>query len=160
MASRGYSPVAVPWLLIAVASLVTQYGLQSAWAGSAVVAHGLNCPLAYEILFPSQDRAHVPCIGRWIPNHRITREVPGCSCRNIFGRIFCPGLCKTISIPRLLFVLSSGALFHLIWDVFAFCYCCMSLILILLIYLYLFSVLLAKIQGREILTSYLGNSLL
>ena len=63
MASRGYSPVAVPWLLIAVASLVTQYGLQSAWAGSAVVAHGLNCPLAYEILVPKPGSS--PCPLHW-----------------------------------------------------------------------------------------------
>ena len=25
----------------------------------------------------ARDRTHVPCIGRWIPNHCVTREAPG-----------------------------------------------------------------------------------
>ena len=41
VASRGYSMVAVCWLLIAVASLVAEHGILGAQA-SAVVLHGLS----------------------------------------------------------------------------------------------------------------------
>ena len=41
VASRGYSMVAVWWLLIAVTSLVAEHGLLGAQA-SAVVVHGLS----------------------------------------------------------------------------------------------------------------------
>ena len=44
--SGGCSPVAGLGLLIAVASLVAEHGLWS----SGVVAHGLSCPAAWEIL--------------------------------------------------------------------------------------------------------------
>ena len=43
-ASGGYSPVAVQGLLIVVASLVAEHGLQA--RGSVVVVHGLSCPVA------------------------------------------------------------------------------------------------------------------
>ena len=43
-ASRGCSLVAVPRLLIVVASPVVEHGLYS--AGSAVVVHRLSCPVA------------------------------------------------------------------------------------------------------------------
>ena len=52
-ASRGYSLVAVPGLLIVVASLVAELGLQGAWASVAVV-HGLSCPVACGI-FPDWE---------------------------------------------------------------------------------------------------------
>ena len=39
-----------------------------------MVACGFSCPLACGI-FPDQDQTHVPCIGRRIFNHWITREV-------------------------------------------------------------------------------------
>ena len=45
-ATKGYSLVAVFRLPIAVASLVPGHGLQR--PGSAVVAHGVSCPLACE----------------------------------------------------------------------------------------------------------------
>ena len=42
-----------------------------------VVASGLSCPKACGILVsPTRDRTHVLCIGRWILNHRTTREGP------------------------------------------------------------------------------------
>ena len=44
-ALRGYSLVVVSGLLIEVVSLVTQHGLQSAWA-SIVAAHWLCCSVA------------------------------------------------------------------------------------------------------------------
>ena len=59
----GYSLVAVPGLLITLASLVEEHGLQGAQAsavvapglqstGSVVVVHGLRCPAACGILVP------------------------------------------------------------------------------------------------------------
>ena len=30
----------------------------------------------WDISSPTRDRSHVPCIGRWIPNHWATMEVP------------------------------------------------------------------------------------
>ena len=90
---RGILFIAVRWLLIAVASLVAEHGLQAhglqqLWhagsvvvarrlqsAGSVVMAHGLSCSAACEI-FPDQGSTCVPCIGRRILNHCATREVP------------------------------------------------------------------------------------
>ena len=65
---RSYS-VAVQGLLITVASLVVEQGLQS--TGSGVVEHELSCPAACEV-FP-RDQSHVPCIARWILNQWTTR---------------------------------------------------------------------------------------
>ena len=64
--SGGYSLIAVHGLLIVVASLVGELGLQDGQA-SAVLLH-VESPW-------SRDRTHVPCIGRQILNHWTTREV-------------------------------------------------------------------------------------
>ena len=69
--SRGYSLAAVIGLLIVVASLVVEHGLEH--AGSVVVAHGLSCSEASW----TRDQVGIPCIGRWILNHCTTREAPG-----------------------------------------------------------------------------------
>ena len=37
--------------------------------GSRVVAHVLSGPATCGLLVPRQDRAHVPCIRRWILDH-------------------------------------------------------------------------------------------
>ena len=82
MTSRGYSLVLVQ-LLIAVASLVAEYGLQGARAsvsvacglsscswqdtGSVIMAHGLSSP---------RDRTGVLCIARQILNHWTTSGNP------------------------------------------------------------------------------------
>ena len=42
-------------------------------ASSVLVAHGISCPEAYGM---TRDWTHIPCTGRWILNHWITREVP------------------------------------------------------------------------------------
>ena len=42
---------------------------------SAVVAHGLRCPVACGI-FLTGGGTHVPCVGSWSLNHQSTREVP------------------------------------------------------------------------------------
>ena len=57
------------------ASVAAAHGQQS--VDSVVVAHGLGCPVARGI-FPDQgsSRTGVPCIGRQILNHCITREAP------------------------------------------------------------------------------------
>ena len=88
---QGLLFVAMHGLLIAVASLVVEHGLQACRlqqlqhmgsvvvahglfsAGSAVVVHRLSCSRYVE---SSQTRAqtHVPCIGRRIFNHCTTRE--------------------------------------------------------------------------------------
>ena len=60
-------------LLVVVASLVVEHRLYS--AGSVIVLHRLKCPAACGILL-TRDGTCVPCIGRQIPNHWITREVP------------------------------------------------------------------------------------
>ena len=39
------------------------------------MANGLSCPVTSQI-FPDQERNQCPCIGRWILNHCLTREVP------------------------------------------------------------------------------------
>ena len=44
-------------------------------AGSVIVAHGPSCSAACGI-FPDQGSNHVPCIGRRILNHCVTREAP------------------------------------------------------------------------------------
>ena len=68
-------------LLIAVASLVVEHGLQVRGlqqlqhAGSAVVAHGLSCTTACRSSC-TRDRTRVSCTGRQILNHCATREVP------------------------------------------------------------------------------------
>ena len=67
-------------LLAAVASLVEEHSLwvqrlPQLWhvgsrsTGSTVVAHLLSCP---KVVGSSRtrDQTHVPCIGRWTPNHR------------------------------------------------------------------------------------------
>ena len=64
--SGGYSLIAVHGLLIVVASLVGELGLQDGQA-SAVLLH-VESPW-------SRDRTHVPCIDRQILNHWTTREV-------------------------------------------------------------------------------------
>jgi len=61
-------------LLIAVASLAVEHRLSGPWA-SVVVAHGLSCLAAFGV-FPNQESIHIPCIGRWLPNHWTTREAP------------------------------------------------------------------------------------
>ena len=48
VASGGYSVISVCGLLIAVASLVAEHGLQSLWA-SVVEILGLSCSVAREI---------------------------------------------------------------------------------------------------------------
>ena len=85
--------VVVRGLLIAVASLVAEHGLQAhglqqLWlsgsvvvahglqsAHSVVVGHGLSCSVACGI-FLVQGSNPCPCIGRQILNHCTTREVP------------------------------------------------------------------------------------
>ena len=72
-------------LLLAVASLVAEHGLQGLWAsvavapglwqtGSVVVALGLVAPQQVGSS-QTRDRTHVPCIGRQILNRWTTREV-------------------------------------------------------------------------------------
>ena len=51
-------------------------GLHCSAEASLVSAPGLSCPGACGILVPQlRDQTHVPCIGRQILNHWITREV-------------------------------------------------------------------------------------
>ena len=91
MTSEGYSRCTV--LFFEVAPLVAERRLQGLQA-SVVVAHGLSCSLWALALrlsscdiqaqlpqsmwdLSSQTRVGtcVPCIGRWILNHQVTREV-------------------------------------------------------------------------------------
>ena len=65
--SRSYSLVAVPGLLIAMASLVAELGLWRVQASIAVV-RGLSCPGHVESS-RTRDGTHVPCIGRQILYH-------------------------------------------------------------------------------------------
>ena len=67
---RGYCLAAVYRLLIALASLVAEHGLQS--ADSVVTAHAA---LWHVESSQTRDRTCDPCIGRRIPNHWATREV-------------------------------------------------------------------------------------
>ena len=69
----GATLLAVRGLLTAVTSLVAEQGLSS--SASAVVAHRPSCPAACGSS-QTRDRARAPCVGRWILNHWITREVP------------------------------------------------------------------------------------
>ena len=72
---HGLSLVVVCGLLIAVASLVADHGLQSAWASVVVVSVDA---LGHVESSQARDRTHVPCIGRQILNPWTTREVlPG-----------------------------------------------------------------------------------
>ena len=88
---RGLLSVAVRRLLIVVASLVVEHGLQARglqklWCadsvvvargpqstGSVVVAHGLVA-LRHVGSSRTRDQTRVPYIGRWILNHCATRE--------------------------------------------------------------------------------------
>ena len=85
-ASRGYSFVAVRGLLIAVASLVAEHGLQvhglqQLWhAASRAQAQqmwhtGLVAPRHVGSSW-IRAQTRIPCIGRRIPNHCATREDP------------------------------------------------------------------------------------
>ena len=75
IAAHGLLFLAVPGLLVAVASLVTQQGLWSVCA-SVVAAHRLSShgawaksPRGLWTLSQTGDQTHVPCIGSWILNH-------------------------------------------------------------------------------------------
>ena len=80
--SGDYSLVAVCRLLVAVTSLAAEHGLCGPRA-SVVVGHGLSsCGSSQETALQHVescwigDPTCVPCIGRWIPHHWTTREVP------------------------------------------------------------------------------------
>ena len=82
---RGLLFVVVCGLLIAVASLVVEHGLQACelqqlWLeGSRAQAQQWYMGLValwHVGSSRTRDRTHVPCIGRWILNHWTTREVP------------------------------------------------------------------------------------
>ena len=79
LGEQGLLFTAVCGLLIAVASLVTEHGLQACepqqlrLTGSVVVAHRLSCSMVRVIFL---DQGSNPCPGRQIPNHRAIREVP------------------------------------------------------------------------------------
>ena len=60
------------WVIIAMASLVSESGLQS--AGISGCGNRLSCPTE-GVESSSRDGTHVPCVGRWIFNHWTTREV-------------------------------------------------------------------------------------
>ena len=78
---QGLLSIVVHRLLIVVASLVAEHGLQvcglqQLWhAGSVVVAHGLSCSAACGI-FPDQGSNPCPCIDRRILDHCANREAP------------------------------------------------------------------------------------
>ena len=57
----GYSPVAVPGLLIVMASLVTEHALYHTWT-SVVVIHGPSCSAACGIFL---DQGSNPCLLHW-----------------------------------------------------------------------------------------------
>ena len=44
--------------------------------GLSLVVRWLSCPLHEGFSSQTSDQTHVSCIGRWIFNHRTTREVP------------------------------------------------------------------------------------
>ena len=91
VAARGLSLVAVCGLLIAVASLVAEHGLQgfsscgmgarqlwlagSGWQAQQLWCTGLVAPW-HVGSSRTRARTRVPCIGRRILNHCATREVP------------------------------------------------------------------------------------
>ena len=60
IAARGLSLVAAHGLLVAVASLVVEHGLQG--TGSVVVVYGLSCPVACGIF---ADQGSNPCPLHW-----------------------------------------------------------------------------------------------
>ena len=97
VASGGYSLVAVHGILIVVASLVVEHGLQGTWTsvvarglsvwvqklpitGSRAQAQSLWCmglvSLWHVVSSQTRDRTRVSCIDRWITNHWTTREAP------------------------------------------------------------------------------------
>ena len=69
--SRGFSPVVVLWLLTVGFLLLQSTGskaqTQKLWYTD------FAAPWYGESSW-TRDRTHVPCIGRWIPNHWTTRE--------------------------------------------------------------------------------------
>ena len=69
----GLSPVAVSGLLVTMASLVAEHGLQGSSASVVVAAQGLSCPVAWGASW-TRDQTGVPCIARQILNHWTTRE--------------------------------------------------------------------------------------
>ena len=73
---RGLLFIVVHEVLIAVASLIAEHGLQG--AGSVVVVLGFSCPAAWGSSWTSYQTS-VPCIDRWILNLCTTRGVPSCS---------------------------------------------------------------------------------
>ena len=85
---QGLLFVVVHGPLVAVASLVEEHGLQAhrlqqLWlAGSRAQAQELwrtgLVALRHVRSSWTRDRTRVPCIGRQILNHCVTREVPGC----------------------------------------------------------------------------------
>ena len=72
-ASRGYSLVVVHRLLIVVASVVVEHGIQQSFQESVVVVHGLSYSLAYGI-FP--DWGSNQCVLCWQADSSTT-ELPG-----------------------------------------------------------------------------------
>ena len=79
---RGLLFVAVHGLLIAVASLVVEHGvqargLQQLWRTGFVALWHVGSSR-------TRARTHVPCIGRQILNHGTTREVPISSSKTLF----------------------------------------------------------------------------
>ena len=84
VASEGSSLVAVHRLLIAVVSLVRHsLGAQA----SAVVVHGLSCPVACEIFL---DQGLNLCLGRQTPIHCTTRKVTTLVFNvSLFNVLFC-----------------------------------------------------------------------
>ena len=97
--------VVVRGLLIAVAFLVVEHGLQvcglqQLWhAGSRAQAQqlwriGLVAPWHVGSSW-TRDRTHVPCIGRRILSHCATREVPQIFCElGILNNHSCPYICR------------------------------------------------------------------
>ena len=69
--SRGCSLVAVPRLLIAMASLVAELGLWSVQA-SIVMVQGLSCPGIWNLLGPEMEPVSLAWVGRF-----FTTELPG-----------------------------------------------------------------------------------
>ena len=69
--SRGYSPVAVQEILTGVASLIAEHGLQC--TGSIVVAHRLNCSVAWGI-FLDQESNLCPLHWQGILKHWTTKR--------------------------------------------------------------------------------------
>ena len=73
-ASRGSSLVAVRGLLIVVASLVAEHGLQGVWA--QYLWHTGLVALQHVESSWARDQTRVPRIGRQIPIQRTTKAVP------------------------------------------------------------------------------------